>query len=45
MVKDKLDSVMARLDRLCSEDDGKDALRDESEHERRARLFGWGGLD
>jgi len=40
MVKDKLDSVMARLDRLCSEDDGSSALYDEAEHERRAKLFG-----
>jgi hypothetical protein len=33
--KNKLDSVMARLDRLCSGDDNDD----ESEHERWAGLF------
>ena len=36
----KLDSVMARLDRLCSEDN-EDVVLDESEHERRAKLFEW----
>ena len=41
MVKDKLHSVMARLDRLYLED-GDDAFRDESEEERRAKLFRWG---
>ncbi|KAF8340814.1 hypothetical protein F5887DRAFT_978796 [Amanita rubescens] len=35
-VKNKLDSVMARLVRLCSDDDG---LRHEDEHEHRAKLF------
>ena len=38
-MKNKLDSVMARLDLLCSEDDDDDAPWDESEHERRAKLF------
>ena len=41
MVKDKLDSVMARLGRLCSEDEDDGALCDGSEQERRAKLFGW----
>lgn len=41
MVKGKLHSVMARLDRLYS-GDGDDALRDKSEEERRAKLFRWG---
>ena len=37
---------MARLDRLCSDDDDDDdddAICDESEQERRAKLFGWDG--
>ena len=43
-VKHKLDSVMARLNRLCSEEDDEedeDAVWGESEHERRAALFEW----
>ena len=43
MVKDRLDSVIARLDRLCSEDEDDDAVCDESEQERRAKLFRWDG--
>ena len=43
VVKDRLDSVMARLDRLCSEDEDDDAVCDESEQERRAKLFRWDG--
>ena len=31
---------MARLDRLCSEDD-EDAVWDDNENERRAKLFEW----
>ena len=38
-VKRKLDSIMARLDGLCSEEDSEDALRDNSEHARWAKLF------
>ncbi|KAF9649810.1 hypothetical protein BDM02DRAFT_1757335 [Thelephora ganbajun] len=38
-VKNKLDSVMDRLDRLCSEEDNDDGLWDENEHEHRAKLF------
>ncbi|KAF9647405.1 hypothetical protein BDM02DRAFT_3117104 [Thelephora ganbajun] len=37
-VKNKLDSVMERLDRLCSEEDN-DGPWDENEHERREKLF------
>jgi len=40
VVKDKLESVMARLDRLCSEDDGNSTLCNETENELRAKLFG-----
>jgi len=43
MVKNKLDSVMARLDRLCSEGENDDGLCDKSEHERREKLLGWDG--
>ena len=39
MVKNKLDSVMARLDRLCSEEYGEAIVWDEYEHDRRAKLF------
>ncbi|KAF9649795.1 hypothetical protein BDM02DRAFT_1756186 [Thelephora ganbajun] len=38
-VKSKLDSVMARLDRLCSEEGNDDGLWDENEHEHRTKLF------
>ncbi|KAF9645055.1 hypothetical protein BDM02DRAFT_3173723, partial [Thelephora ganbajun] len=38
-VKSKLDSVMARLDRLWSEEDNDDGLWDENEREHRAELF------
>lgn len=38
-VKNKLESVMARLDMLSSEEDGEDAIWYENEQERRARLF------
>jgi len=37
-VKDKLDSVLARLDRLCS-GDGDNALQGDDEHERWGMLF------
>ena len=37
-VKNKLDSIMARLDRLCSED-SDDALWGYSEHEQWEKLF------
>ena len=40
-VKNKLDSAMARLDRLCSEEDDDDKLCDENEHERWGKLFEW----
>ena len=43
VVRDKLDSVMARLDRLCSDDVDNDARYDESQHERREKLLGWDG--
>ena len=39
VVKDTLDSVIARLNRLCSEDKDNDTLCDESEHERRENLL------
>ncbi|KAF9645044.1 hypothetical protein BDM02DRAFT_3263177 [Thelephora ganbajun] len=38
-VKNKLDSVMARLDRLWSEEDNDDGLWDENERKHRAELF------
>ena len=38
-MKNKLDSVIARLDRLCSEEEDGDILCDENEHERRTKLF------
>ncbi|KAF9643341.1 hypothetical protein BDM02DRAFT_3151691, partial [Thelephora ganbajun] len=38
-VKNKLDSVMERLDRLCSEEDNDDGLWGENEHEHQAKLF------
>ena len=37
--KNKLDSIMARLGRLCSEEDGNNPLWDDNEHERWAKLF------
>ncbi|KAF9649401.1 hypothetical protein BDM02DRAFT_3186299 [Thelephora ganbajun] len=37
-VKNKLDSVMARLDRLCSEEDNDGGLCDDNGHEHRAKL-------
>ncbi|KAF9642509.1 hypothetical protein BDM02DRAFT_3176724 [Thelephora ganbajun] len=39
-VKNKLDSIMERLDRLYSEEDNDDGLWDENKHEHRAKLFG-----
>ncbi|KAF9645142.1 hypothetical protein BDM02DRAFT_3271916 [Thelephora ganbajun] len=39
VVKTKLDSVMDRLDRLCSEEDNDDGLWDDDDHEHRTRLF------
>ena len=36
-LKNKLGCAMARLDRLCSQDD--DGLWDENKHEQRAKLF------
>ena len=44
-MKSKLESVVARLNRLCSEDDDNDndddddAVQDEDERERRSNLF------
>ena len=43
-MKDKLDSTMARLDRLCSQDnddDDDDGIWDENWHEQRTKLFKW----
>ena len=37
-VKNKLDSIMARLDRLCSEG-GDNTLWDNDEHKRWEKLF------
>ena len=37
-VKDKLDSVMERLERLCSEE-SDNVLQDDSKHERWVKLF------
>ena len=39
-LKGKLDSVMARLDRLCLQYDD-DGIWDEGWHEQRAKLFRW----
>ncbi|KAF9649800.1 hypothetical protein BDM02DRAFT_3166192, partial [Thelephora ganbajun] len=39
VVKNKLDSVMDRLDRLCSEEDNDDGLWDDNDHEHRTKLF------
>ena len=39
MVKNKLDSIMARLDRMCVEEDEGDASCDENEHKRQVKLF------
>ncbi|KAF9645965.1 hypothetical protein BDM02DRAFT_382706 [Thelephora ganbajun] len=39
-VKNKLDSVMARLDWLYSEEDDDDGLWGEDDHEHRTKLFG-----
>ena len=38
MVKNKLDSVIARLDRLCIEESCEDAVWDKNKHQRRAKL-------
>ena len=47
-LKNKLDSAMTRLDRLCvhddddnndNDDDNDDGVWDENRHERRAKLF------
>ena len=38
-VKNKLDSIMARLDRLCSEEDSNNLLWGDNEHKRWAKLF------
>ena len=40
-VKKKLDSVMARLGRLCAEEGSWDTLQGDNEHERWSKLFGW----
>ena len=39
-LKNKLDSAMARLDRLCLQDEDA-GIWDENEHEQRAKLFEW----
>ena len=39
VVKNKLDSVMARLDWLCSEEYTGGIVWDDNEHERRVKLF------
>jgi hypothetical protein len=41
VVKNKLEYVMARLNRLCSEGDDDDAVWDKNEHEHRVNLFEW----
>ena len=38
-VKGKVDSVMARLDELCSEEDNRDALWGDNQQERWTKLF------
>jgi hypothetical protein len=38
-VKNKLEAVMTRLDGLCSEEDSEDAVWDDNEHKRWAKLF------
>ena len=38
-VKNKLNFVITRLDRSCSEEDGEDTMWNENDHERRAKLF------
>ena len=38
-MKDKLESIMARLDGPCSEEDGDDGPQSGSEQERWAKLF------
>ena len=40
-LKNKLDSAVARLDRLCLQDDDGDRLWDEDEDKQRAKLFKW----
>ena len=40
-LKDKLDSAIARLDRLGLQDDDDDGLWDENWHEQRVKLFEW----
>jgi len=40
-LKSKLDSAMARLDRLCLQGDDDGGLWDETWHEQRAKLFEW----
>ncbi|KAF9645553.1 hypothetical protein BDM02DRAFT_3120016 [Thelephora ganbajun] len=40
VVKNKLDSVMARLDWLCSEEDNDDGHWGENDYEHRVKLFG-----
>ena len=40
-VKTKLDSVKTRLDQLFPEEDGEEAVWDDDEDERRAKLFEW----
>ena len=39
-LKNRLDSAMARLDRLCLQDDD-DGPWDENRHKQRAKLFEW----
>ena len=41
VVKSKLESVIERLGRLCSEKGSDSAVRDEHEQERRVNLFKW----
>jgi len=42
-LKNKLDSAIARLDRVCLQDDNDDddGLLDEKRHRQRAKLFKW----
>ena len=39
-LKNKLDSAMVRLDRMCLQDEDR-GLWDENQHKQRAKLFGW----
>ena len=40
-VENKLDSILERLDMLCSTEDDRDTLQGDGEHEQWAKLFEW----